>query len=283
MNKILLAFTFFNLTCVNFSIAQEVVEIAVYFDNNQTQLKTKEEQKLIVFVDSIGITEINLIQISAYCDHRGSDTYNNILSTKRAEFVHDILIKKGFDSIIFNSPKCHGEIGSPEVKSENELAKNRKAVVNITYALPVEKENTIDSTEIIDKLDLEKNPIITDDLKVGDKITLDGILFIGGRHALLPESFPSLRKLTLALKQHEDYSIIILGHICCTKPGRDGRDTDTGLINLSTARAEIIHRYLIKNGIEASRLEFKGMKGDLPTGLGDKFDRRVEIEISAID
>ena len=183
------------------------------------------------------------------------------------------------------SIKCKGvafEIQT--IESESERAFNRRAKIIIQYVkIRSATEADNDIITINNNYKPQEKTIIINDLKVGDKITLDDILFIGGRHALLSESYASLKALVKALKKHENYSIVILGHICCTKPGRDGRDTDTGLINLSTARAETIYDYLIDNGIDANRLEYKGMKGDFPTGLGDKFDRRVEIEISAIN
>jgi outer membrane protein OmpA-like peptidoglycan-associated protein len=64
--------------------------------------------------------------------------------------------------------------------------------------------------------------------------------------------------------------------------GKDGLDKDTGLMNLSEARAKAIYDYLIKNGIDARRLDYKGLKSNFPLGIGDKFDRRVEIEITDV-
>ncbi len=124
--------------------------------------------------------------------------------------------------------------------------------------------------------------MLNDNQKVGDKVTLENILFQNIRHSLLPESFPVLDTLVSVLQRKKEYHILILGHVCCAPPGIDGLDIDTGLRNLSVARAKAIYDYLVENGIDASRLAYKGMKGDYPTGRGDKFDRRVEIQIMAI-
>lgn len=285
MNKFFIVFISFILFCIASLNAQDTTSIAVYFDYNQDRLIPKEEKKLIRFIDTVAQNQINNIHIFAYCDHQGSDKYNHILSTKRANHVQSIILKNELDSNLILSAKGLGEITPPQKLSEDKLAQNRRAEIKIIYTKPTPPPTTklTIKTDTLIEYDPHKNPIITKDLKVGDKITLDDILFVGSRHVLLSESYPSLKKLTAALKYHKNYNIIILGHICCTKPGRDGRDMDTGLINLSTARAETIYNYLIENGISSDRLEFKGMKGDLPTGLGDKFDRRVEIEISAIN
>jgi outer membrane protein OmpA-like peptidoglycan-associated protein len=38
----------------------------------------------------------------------------------------------------------------------------------------------------------------------------------------------------------------------------------------------------VKQGISPGRLTYKGMKADYPTGKGEKYDRRVEIEITGV-
>jgi outer membrane protein OmpA-like peptidoglycan-associated protein len=92
-----------------------------------------------------------------------------------------------------------------------------------------------------------------------------------------------LDSLVTTLKEKPAYEIIIYGHICCHPPGQDGQDISTGIFNLSVARAKVIYDYLIEHGIEAGRLSYKGLKADYPTGKGEKYDRRVEIQITRIN
>ena len=57
----------------------------------------------------------------------------------------------------------------------------------------------------------------------------------------------------------------------------------TGKRNLSEARAQELHNYLVKKGIDKKRIRYHGMAFKQPTGLGDQFDRRVEIEITYME
>ena len=50
----------------------------------------------------------------------------------------------------------------------------------------------------------------------------------------------------------------IQGHVCCTGSKADGLDTDTGYPNLSENRARAVYNFLIENGIDKSRLRYKG-------------------------
>src|SRR5690606_8425087 len=83
--------------------------------------------------------------------------------------------------------------------------------------------------------------ILSDTLKVGDKIILENILFENSRSVLLEESIPVLERITNIIKAKKQYNIAILGHICCNPPDRDVKDFETGEYNLSQARAKIIY------------------------------------------
>ena len=83
------------------------------------------------------------------------------------------------------------------------------------------------------------------------------------------------------MKENPKLKIEVQGHICCVYNG-DGDDLDTGERNLSVARAKAICDFLIKNGIDASRLSYRGFGSSkrLPNiSIFDSKNRRVEILI----
>jgi outer membrane protein OmpA-like peptidoglycan-associated protein len=70
---------------------------------------------------------------------------------------------------------------------------------------------------------------------------------------------------------------MIEGHIKGERWMDDGLDEDTKEKKLSLNRAKCVNDFLIKKGIDASRLNYIGMKAKFPSLKGPNFDRRVEI------
>jgi outer membrane protein OmpA-like peptidoglycan-associated protein len=153
---------------------------------------------------------------------------------------------------------------------------NRKVEINVEYGntkIEVKK----------DSIDERKKPItLESDLRVGDNITLNNILFRTGYSYILKESIPDLEKIARILNRKKEVYFTIKGHVCCTANGRDAVDRGTGKRNLSLARARYIFNYLMKNGIAKKRMKYMGLKHKYPLGGDPKFDRRVEIEITYI-
>ena len=99
------------------------------------------------------------------------------------------------------------------------------------------------------QVELKKESIISNDVEVGDKITLPNILFHGGHNEFLSVSYETLELLVEELESNPEYHIRILGHVCCTpsrETSEDGMDLETGKKNLSMARAKAVYKYLIK-------------------------------------
>ncbi len=264
----------------------------VFFKTDSATPSAVEYAKLEHMSRMADTVQIMSISVLAYCDDIGSTAYNEILSRKRAERVKKALTSLSVPEKMIDI-KGKGEIALTNYKNiEQARANNRTAHVTITYIIKQKEQLTekekisasqVATTEKPEENREPNNEIpISDNQKVGDKITLENILFVGGRHILLPESYDALKKLKNTLLEKKKYHIMILGHICCVQSGNDGLDFDTGLYNLSVARAEVVYNYLVVNGVSADRLQYKGLKHDFPTGLSDQQDRRVEIEITKV-
>lgn len=115
---------------------------------------------------------------------------------------------------------------------------------------------------------------------VGDKIVLDERVHFAVNMAVVRRvSYPLLRRVAKLLSEHPDYTHIeILGH--ADKTGNTERNRD-----LSERRAKAVMEFLIEQGIERSRLSYRGMGDDYP--LLDKetewalfMNRRVEFKIT---
>lgn len=265
---IIVVFALFFSAQVNQLLGQDTALAEVFFLTDKDTLSLDEQEKLRKHLKTFEADSLGEVRITAYCDDRGSYDHNMDLSARRARYIKYLLESSNIEEDIITKLEGKGEleIDSSKANIDQQRASNRRAYI-VFYFL--EEETPV-------------NTSFSDDLKVGDKILLENILFVGGRRQLLPESFPALESLALTLQEFSKYQFVIQGHVCCSPPNIDGADHETGLNNLSLVRAKVIYDYLIENGISASRLTYEGLKGDHPTGNGDKFDRRVELKISAI-
>ncbi len=269
------------------SQGQSTLKFTFYFETAQSNPELKEQSRFKNFYKSLDSLSIVSINIKSFCDDRGSSTYNEILSNDRAAAVKNYLLATSIDSDLIKSSIGMGEL-QPDLNSldiAEQRRNNRRADVEfLVTSLAKDKSKSSTTSEPQGNLEYPKQKnLLTDSINVGDKIVLENILFEGGKRKLLPVSYKALDQLVSTLKSKPQYHIMILGHVCCANPGQDGVDHETGLRNLSVVRAQRIYNYLVKNGIDEKRLQSKGMKGDFPTGLGDYYDRRVEIEITSIN
>ena len=120
-------------------------------------------------------------------------------------------------------------------------------------------------------------------IEVGKSFVLENMNFYGGRHVLLPKSNKTLKLLLNTLKANPALEIEIQGHICCERTG-DGMDIDTHTLDLSVNRAKAIYDYLVKSGIDPSRLSYRGFGSSRKlvlefTEADRTTNRRVEVKV----
>lgn len=248
----------------------------VYFDTGQYDVPVIETNRLVLFIQELKDIEIERISIYGFTDDRGSDNYNLILSQNRANAIKKIFSKFNIDDNLISNVDGKGEVLLRVVSSENLSiirGLNRKVEINIEYQQ--EEKKVVNRKQ-------ETTQLFNQNIAVGDKITLENILFETGYSTLQKESINVLEKLATALLIRKDIYFSIQGHVCCTKNKRDAIDKKTGKRNLSMARAKFIYDYLIKKGVKRNRMKYIGLKNKYPLGGETKFDRRVEIKITYI-
>ena len=114
-----------------------------------------------------------------------------------------------------------------------------------------------------------------DALVADGRVSTQGILFDTGSDVIKPHSTPTLEEITDMLKEHSDLKLTIEGHT-------DNTGDATANQALSDKRAAAVKAYLVSKGIEASRLESKGLGATKPktandTAEGRQTNRRVEL------
>ena len=271
MKKIL----FLVFLLMNMTHAQTDNTHVVYFETGLFNVPEIEKNRLVLFIQSLKDIEIERIAIYGFCDDRGTDSYNLTLSQNRADAIKKIFSGFGVDDNLISNVDGKGEILLRVVSSDNIniiRGLNRKVEINVVY-----------KTDLKESIKKEKKALfLKEGLKVGDKITLDNILFKTGYSYVVKESLPVLEKIAEALRERDDIHFTIQGHVCCTRNERDAVDKGTGKRNLSLARAKYIYDYMINKGIKRTRMRYVGLKNKYPLGKETKYDRRVEIKITSI-
>jgi len=251
----------------------------VYFETGKYNVPDIETNRLVLFIKSLKDNQIERISIYGFTDDRGSDNYNLTLSQNRANAIKKIFSRFGVDDNLISNVDGKGEVLLRVVSSDNLniiRGLNRKVEINIEYK---EKEGVV--VEIKEE-DIGTKQFLSDNIAVGDKITLDNILFKTGYSSLEVESINVLEVMAEALLKRKDLYFTIQGHVCCTNNTGDAIDKKTGKKNLSLARAKYIYEYLIGKGVKKSRMKYVGLRNKYPIGGAAKYDRRVEIKITYI-
>ena len=252
---IFLLLTFFTLTQ-----AQE--KHTVYFD---LDIDEPNSSSVISFDAWLQQNKDAIVfKVYGYADKLGSVPYNRDLSLRRANAIVSRLKQNNIDFAEGFEIKGFGE----EFEQDSEQAKNRR--VEVYYELPETVE------EVVEPLDTELAKKV-DRSKVGDKLKLPNLYFYNNSDIVVPKSKPVLKELLVIMQKRPKLKIEIQGHICC-QPTDEGR--------ISFFRAKAVYEYLLYNGIDASRLKYRGFSSNNPVyPLPEKNEdernanRRVEIEI----
>jgi len=106
---------------------------------------------------------------------------------------------------------------------------------------------------------------------------IEGIYFDSNRATIKAKSKPKLDNAVKVLKEYESLRLEISGHT-------DSRGDDDYNRDLSQRRADAVKQYMVDQGIDASRLQTRGVGEDAPldtnkTKKGRAKNRRIEFEL----
>lgn len=254
-------FTLFMLAV--FSIIQAQQKHIVYFDFDIDEANSPSVTKL----DDWMVQNKNAViqKVYGYADSKGSNDYNVDLSQRRAYHVVKKLRENGFTVNDSVEIKAFGE----DFEQDKNQAKNRKVEIYFTAPLvEVKKEPQPEKPEFTQKVEQSKR---------GDKLRLPKLYFYNNSDIVVPGSKPTLSELLVIMRNNPKLKIDIQGHICCQL-------TETG--DISRKRAKAVYDFLVRNGIDKTRLSYQGLKSNHPIyPLPERSEaerdanRRVEIEI----
>ena len=242
---------------------QQTDTLNIFFDIGKSAIDDNNAKLLDRLISEKNV----LIYIYGYTDFLGNAEYNRQLSKKRSENVQDYLISRGINksNIVFS--KGEGVYpNSAEKNRQDFLDKGIQAhrMVQVVYSI---KSQSVNSQE---KLSAEN-------LVVGNNIVLENIIFVGGTAKFYSVAYPVLKELFELMQKYSTLKIEIQGHVCCTYEGMEEP--------LSLSRAMAVYNYLVENGIDSTRMTYKGFgatrkKFPLEQNEREKQrNRRVEILI----
>ncbi len=299
--KIILGWLFiFSSICAS---AQNQTHFSVNFDFNRSEITPQASVKLDSLINYIVSHKTSFtIELAGHTDSVGSNEYNDALSLRRTGSVKKYLDDRGLESFNIIMEEGLGKrMPLNNNRTEEDRFLNRR--VELTVTIPgrsvakspvpeLVKPDTSAITKITPVDSLPSKRSITDQMndtanfKAGSKIVLKDLMFIGGRHYLVPGSLPILQELLDIMNKNPTLVISIEGHVCCVPGNIDGIDLDLNTPNLSEMRAKMVYDYLIDNGINSDRLSYKGFGHRFPirpyperTVEDQEINRRVEIKI----
>ena len=262
--------------------SQREVKQEVYFETDKYNIPSTEESRLLLFISKLSDIDIESISIYGFCDDVGAPDYNLKLSQQRANAIKAVFADNEISETLISNVDGKGQI-LLRIVEEKDVVKirglNRKVEIIVKEKAPVVKEETL----AVEEKKKAAAELIKGDLKVGDKIVFDNLLFKTGYTTLMPESKKVLDDISKSLLERDDIYFTIQGHVCCTQNSRDAVDRKTKKQNLSEARAKFVYDFFAKKGIDRKRMRFVGMRRKFPLGGDPEFDRRVEILITHVD
>lgn len=288
-------FLLYTLLFISFLNAKAQEQFAVYFDSNKSDVTKAENKKLQDWI--LANKDVKIVAINGYTDEVGSTQFNDTLAQKRVGFIlsqvkDKIKIREDFktrsygENFLQSQDKSKNRkavifyILSKDLVREDEILGIKKVIVlepkkEINYPEQLSFQNP-DGSKIEYKLDKVFMKKIGES-KAGEKLKIENLNFVINTFIVVNESRGKMYELLIVLQKNPKLKIEIQGHLCCQPIDR---------LNLSTQRAQSIYKFLIANGIDKSRLSYKGFGSSMPLfPLPEKDEnersanRRVEVLI----
>ena len=141
------------------------------------------------------------------------------------------------------------------------------------------EHQNLDLTSIDEYEELNRDLLLVP-IRLNETVVLNNIFFAPSKWTLTPDSKPELERVYEFLVQHPQIRVEIGGHT-------NDACSEEWCLKLSTMRARAVFSYLVKKGIESSRIQSKGYGSRSPrypntTAEGRRKNRRVEFKIIGI-
>jgi outer membrane protein OmpA-like peptidoglycan-associated protein len=275
------------ISCQAFSQNKIYDSISIFYKIDKYKLTEYHKTKINIFLKNLDTTNIYKVKIVSSADYLGTDNYNFILAENRAKEIKKILLSKYPNLFTTIKTINKGEISEKEKEQIDKLngnVKNRKTSILFLKSSQTKYNQSKKKKVYI------YNPTKKEfELAVGKKFVLEKLIFHRGTSIIQQRSQRSLRNLLRFLKENPKVEVEIRGHLCCNagfyQPDKS-KVIPLESTNLSTKRARLVYKYLVKNGIKSKRLTYHGYGFQTPlyypeiTQKNKSLNKRVEIVIT---
>ncbi len=269
------------ITFSTYSQTKKPDSLQLYFESAKYSITEQHKEQLNAFFKDIKLEEVLQIKIKGYTDFVGNHVFNNKLSKRRAQTTYNyILANYQFTAI---AQQGLGELDDEldENNFEQGNSKHRKVDLILSYEKP--KDIFVSLTR--KQRYLKKLP----KLSVGEKIRVENTKFRISTPDITKDSMEDIDGIVKILKAYTKIKVLIEGHVCCgDKEEYETKVATESNLNLSTLRAKNIYNLLIKKGIKASRLSYKGFGFTRPLEFPEntlekqRENRRIELKVLKI-
>jgi len=269
-----------------FSQNEKKDSIQIHYDIGKYILNKNNKNIIDSFLSTLDTTKKYNVKIISSTDYLGTNKSNYILAANRAKEIEKKINFKYSNIFLKIETINKGEITEIEKQNKDKLIgniKNRKT----TILFISKKQNTL--IKNIKKVYIYNPKKQEFDLDVGKKFVLKNLIFYRGTSNIQKRSQSSLRALLRFLKENPKIEVEIQGHLCCNageyQPDKS-KVVPLGSTNLSTKRARLVYKYLVRHGIKNKRLTYHGYGFQTPLYYPEinkknkSLNKRVEIVIT---
>jgi len=223
----------------------------IYFDLGKSLIKSNAKPILDSAIKMLkNNPDVNLI-LSGHNNTIKNNKYSEALAKSRALAAYTYLIKNGIDKSRLNTEHHTSTVllstcGTGKKCPESEKQKDRRVEFMVV-------KSGINITLDCNLLPFTPAPLNPDEAKIANDI--ENIYYNTNQSTIREDAKQPLINLVQIMKQTPALNVLISGHA-------DSRGSSAGNQNLSVKRAKAAMAFLIKNGIEKSRIQVEGFGED---------------------
>src|SRR5690606_24483664 len=186
-----------------FVFSQRELKQEVYFETDKYVIPSTEDSRLLLFISKLSDIDIESISIYGFCDDVGAPAYNLKLSQQRADAIKAVFANNEISETLISNVDGKGQI-LLRIVEEKDVVKirglNRKVEIIVKEKAPVVEEDI----PVVDEKKKDAPELIKGEIKVGDKILFENLLFKTGYATLMPNSNKILENISKALLERDD-------------------------------------------------------------------------------
>jgi len=270
--------TFLLIATFGFSQTKKPDSLQLFFDSAKFSITDTHQVQLQEFFKDIKLEEVLQIRIKGYTDFIGNHVYNNKLSKKRAKATYTYVTQNYQFTAIAQQGLGELDENVAEATIEGGNSKHRKVDLILSYEKPKEVYVSLTRKQRY----LSQLP----KLSVGEKLRIRHTNFHISTPNITSSSKEDLEGIIKILKAYPKLKVLIEGHVCCGDIEEyESKVANEDNLALSTERAKNIYNTLIKKGIKANRLSYKGYGFTRPLDFPEstiaiqRENRRIELKV----